>query len=222
MEPLCRFSDVLSSCACFEGWLNRYQTLLVGLLALTLAGFQIWIAIRQAAISSRQTEIMNAESEREETHAERAALEEGFNAAIELLASMLINYDHAWKFKKGDADYLSFDLKKYREDSDRRVVIAAGQELREALRQAGDTNWKVAGPITAKYPYDFLRIRRAVQLALDASAKLDPQKRRLIEPLELPRLQHDIERLFDRDVAMQEIQANAHIPDLNEIPGALS
>lgn len=67
MDNLCEFSSIFYNGLCFDFWLYRYQTLLVGLLALAVAALQVAISVRQREIVVRQEAI-----EEKQTHQDQA------------------------------------------------------------------------------------------------------------------------------------------------------
>lgn len=58
METCCLLKDIFASGACFEFWLNRYQTLFTGIAAILVGIIAARIAVSQASIARQQVVIM--------------------------------------------------------------------------------------------------------------------------------------------------------------------
>lgn len=64
-QTSCSFIDAFSSSVCFEQWLYRYQSLLVGLIAVYVAIAQLFIARSQTRIARELAAITKASKERD-------------------------------------------------------------------------------------------------------------------------------------------------------------
>jgi hypothetical protein len=58
METCCHLVDIFASGACFDFWLNRYQTLFTGMAAIMVGIIAAWIAVSQTSIAKQQVIIM--------------------------------------------------------------------------------------------------------------------------------------------------------------------
>ncbi|TBY41171.1 hypothetical protein [Rhizobium leguminosarum] len=167
------------------------------------------VARTQATESKRQAEFIGEQTKLLQEQEQRNKAEDAeaqFNAAIEILAATLINYDHIWSFGFSDNERaLSFRLESYRRDSDRRLIIAAGQELRQALRELTK---RAEEPLRAVYPRDFARTYRVVRLAVDSFEPLEGRSRHLAVPLGLHALRGNMELLVHRAPGLQALMDN--------------
>jgi DNA-binding helix-hairpin-helix protein with protein kinase domain len=180
---------------------------------------QLRVSRQQADISESQTALMKKAAEAAELASSNELRMETFRASLEVLAAVLINYDHAWTFTTDGRDHFSFRLREHRRDSDRRIVIAAGQELREAFRKSGDDDWRRATPVSASYPHDFIRVRAAIIRADEAYNNLGAREQELSASLEINRLRLDVDSLFNRDPQSVRLATER---DLSRTPGAFS
>jgi len=159
---------------------------------------------RQAEFIGEQTKLLQAQESRNKAEESEAI----FNAAVEVLVATLINYDHIWYFETDDPTaILHFRLHPYRNDSDRRVVIAAGQHVRKELKTLSQRK-----TFRTTSPYDFARAFRAVVKALAAYQDLDERSRSLAQALELKRLKSDMESIIGRS-----FEVRAALDDLGVI-----
>lgn len=170
---------------------------------------------RQAEFIGEQTKLLQEQERRFKAEGSDAI----FDAAVEILAASLINYDHIWKFRIAGTELymaLNFNLQAYRSDSDRRIVIGAGQELRTALRRAKEMGTLKKG-IVADYPLDFVRTYRAVLLAVEALDDLDSRSRSLAQSLELNVLQRNMQMLIVSDAKLARVLNDSPANDLEAI-----
>jgi hypothetical protein len=152
---------------------------------------------RQAEYIGKQTDLLQLQEQR---YRERE-VDANFDAAIEALAATLSNYDHIWEFSTTHRDVsIYFRLDDYKKDSDRRIVTAAGQELRAALRKLREREPDPNHPLIlqCRYPYDFARTFRMVLITLDAYELLQGRSRSLAQALELKALRRNMEFIINR------------------------
>lgn len=154
------------------------------------------VAKAQAEYIGTQTSLLMAQEQRyvaDDTEAE-------FEAAIELLAATLINYDHIWSFATKDKKHkLQFRLSRYTDSTNRRIVIATGQELRKGIRVLREQN-NLMNPqvrFQMKFRYDFARTFRVVVEAVKAYNKLKGRSRSLASALEVKTIMRNMEILVN-------------------------
>ncbi|TAX91560.1 hypothetical protein ELH97_06310 [Rhizobium leguminosarum] len=183
-------------------------------LALTRAEFaqNRTVAQAQADESRRQAQFIGEQTKllQDQEHRYKAEdAESVFDAALQVLAATLINYDHVWTLQRDNGTIaVHFRLGSYRNDSDRRVIIAVGQELRKALRELNKTERGGRRDLLAEYPYDFARTLRVLSQTLDAYSALAGRSRSLAQSLELEALSRNINALVQRSPTLQAALAD--------------
>jgi len=149
---------------------------------------------RQAEFIGQQTKILQRQ---EKLRLQENALAQ-FNAALEVLAARLVNYDHCWDFTLQAKTVIKVRLATYASQSDRRIVIGTSQEVRTAIREAlaslPSTN--AGAKLRATYPHDYLKVYRSLLNCVETAKILEGAAQQLARDLEMDDLQKNMETLM--------------------------